>query len=111
MLRSQSDFPDGRDELFRALRSPDGERLALEENFFVETILPKSVLRQLSDEEMDAYRAPFRTPASRMPTLLFPRELPIEDEPEDVTRIVETYGRWLSAPCPSYSSPPTLEHS
>lgn len=94
--RHWSDFPDGRDELFRALRSPDGERLALEENFFIETVLPKSVLRQLSDEEMDAYRAPFPTPASRMPTLIFPRELPIEGEPEDVTRIVEAYGRWLS---------------
>ncbi len=94
--RQWSDFPDGRDELFRALRSPDGERLALEENFFIETVLPNSVLRQLSDKEMDAYRAPFPTPASRMPTLIFPRELPIQGEPEDVTRIVETYGRWLS---------------
>jgi haloalkane dehalogenase len=94
--RRWSDFPDGRDAMFRAMRSPDGERLVLNENFFVETVLPNSVLRTLTDEEMDAYRAPFPTPTSRLPTLVFPRELPIEGTPEDVTHIVETYGTWLA---------------
>ncbi len=94
--RRWSDFPDGRDALFRAMRSTDGERLVLDENFFVETVLPASVLRTLSDEEMDAYRAPFPTRQSRLPTLVFPRELPIEGTPEDVTQIVETYGTWLA---------------
>jgi haloalkane dehalogenase len=46
--RSWTDFPEGRDSLFRAMRSPDGERLVLDENFFVETVLPNSVLRTLS---------------------------------------------------------------
>ncbi|PZS25158.1 MAG: haloalkane dehalogenase [Pseudonocardiales bacterium] len=94
--RHWRDFPEGRDALFRAMRSPDGERLVLDENFFVETVLPKSVLRTLGDEEMDAYRAPFPTPESRLPTLVFPRELPIEGTPEDVTDIVATYGAWLA---------------
>ncbi|MFF5209270.1 haloalkane dehalogenase [Streptosporangium sp. NPDC000396] len=94
--RRWTDFPPGRDTLFRAMRSPEGERLILEENFFIETVLPKSVLRPLSDAEMDVYRAPFPTRESRMPTLLFPRELPIDGTPEDVAEIVETYGQWLA---------------
>jgi haloalkane dehalogenase len=94
--RSWSDFPEGRDVLFCAMRSPDGERLVLDENFFVETVLPKSVLRTLNDEEMTAYRAPFPTRESRLPTLVFPRELPIDGAPHDVTNVVETYGSWLA---------------
>ncbi|GLZ79228.1 haloalkane dehalogenase 3 [Actinorhabdospora filicis] len=94
--RLWTDFPEGRDALFRALRGPDGERLVLEANFFIETVLPKSVLRALTEEEMDAYRAPFPTPESRVPTLMFPRELSIDGDPADVTAIVESYGRWLT---------------
>lgn len=94
--RAWSDFPPGRDELFRAMRSEKGEELVLERNFFVETVLPKSVLRTLDDAEMAAYRAPFPTPESRVPTLVFPREMPIDGSPADVVEIVEDYGRWLA---------------
>ncbi len=94
--RLWTDFPPGREELFRAMRSERGEKLVLEENFFVETVLPRSVVRVLTEEEMDAYRAPFRTPESRLPTLAFARELPIDGTPEDVAEIVEAYGRWLA---------------
>ena len=82
--RRWSDWPSGRDQLFRAMRSSDGERLVLDENYFVETVLPKSILRKLSDEEMAAYRRPFATRESRLPTLIWPRELPIEGAPADV---------------------------
>jgi len=94
--RLWSDFPPGRDEMFRALRSPKGEHMVLCENFFIETILPRSVIRRLSDEEMNVYRAPFQTKEARLPTLVWPRELPIAGEPEDVTSIVEAYGAWLA---------------
>jgi haloalkane dehalogenase len=94
--RRWADFPPGRDEMFRAMRGPKGESLILDQNFFVETVLPKSILRTLHDDEMEAYRAPFRTRESRLPTLVFPRELPIDWMPEDVTETVETYGRWLA---------------
>jgi haloalkane dehalogenase len=59
-------------------------------------ILPKSIIRTLSDEEMAAYRAPFRDQAARLPTLVWPRELPIEGAPADVVNIVESYGEWLA---------------
>ena len=75
-------------ELFKALRTPGaGEKLVLEDNVFVEKILPASVLRKMSEEEMDAYRAPFPTPQSRKPALRLPRELPIENQPADVAAI------------------------
>ncbi len=94
--RRWEDFPTGRDAIFRALRSPQGERMILDENFFVETVLPKSILRTLSDEEMEAYRAPYRDREARLPTLQWPRELPIDGEPADVVAIVDQYGKWLS---------------
>jgi haloalkane dehalogenase len=94
--RRWSDWPSGRDQMFRAVRSSEGERLVLDENYFVETVLPKSILRQLSDEEMSSYRRPFATRGSRLPTLVWPRELPIEGTPSDVVHIVESYGAWLA---------------
>jgi haloalkane dehalogenase len=95
--RRWTDFPNGRDAMFRALRSEQGEHLVLDENFFIEVILPASIIRKLSDEEMAAYRAPFQDREARLPTLLWPRELPIEGTPADVVKIVESYGEWLAA--------------
>jgi haloalkane dehalogenase len=94
--RRWADVPAGRDKMFRALRSSEGEHLALDDNYFIETVLPKSILRRLSDEEMAAYRRPFATRESRLPTLVWPRELPIEGTPADVVAIVESYGAWLA---------------
>lgn len=94
--RRWEDFPNGRDAMFRALRSEEGEYMVLDENFFIEVVLPKSIMRKLSDEEMAAYRAPFQDREARLPTLVWPRELPIDGAPADVVEIVERYGEWLS---------------
>jgi haloalkane dehalogenase len=94
--RRWHDFPNGRDQIFRALRSDKGERLVLDDNFFIETVVPKSIIRRLSDAEMDAYRKPFLQRDARLPTLIWPRELPIEGEPADVVAVVECYGAWLA---------------
>lgn len=94
--RRWSDFPDGRDQIFRALRSDKGEQMVLDDNFFVETVLPKSVLRSLSEEEMAAYRQPFLLRETRRPTLEWPRQLPIDGEPGDVVAVVEQYSSWLA---------------
>jgi haloalkane dehalogenase len=82
--------------IFRRLRSEKGEQMILEENFFVERILPGAILRKLSDQEMSAYRAPFLAREARLPTLAWPRQIPIEGEPADVTQIVESYGKAMS---------------
>ena len=88
--------------LFGPLRGPEGERLVLAENLFVEKVLPAGTLRRLTDEEMDAYRAPFREPGeSRRPTLTWPREIPIDGEPADVAAIVARNAEWMaSSPVP-----------
>lgn len=82
--------------IFRALRSSAGEHLVLDQNAFVERVLPGAIIRTLSEEEMAAYRAPFIEREARLPTLIWPRQIPIDGEPEDVTLIVRAYGTWLS---------------
>jgi len=91
------DWPDPGRRVFQGFRSPDGESMVLERNIFVERVLPGSVLRQLTDEEMDHYRAPFVSPGEdRRPTLSWPRNIPVEGEPADVVQAVEEYGAWLA---------------
>jgi haloalkane dehalogenase len=92
-----SDFPGPMRSVFQGFRSPEGESMVLEQNKFVEAVLPASIKRQLTDEEMDHYRKPFRDPGEgRRPTLSWPRNIPIEGEPADVAAVVEEYGAWLS---------------
>jgi len=91
------DWPEAARKMFQLMRSAAGEEVVLQKNVFVERILPASILRKLTDEEMETYRAPFREPGeSRRPTLTWPREIPIDGEPADVVRIVRDYGRWLA---------------
>jgi haloalkane dehalogenase len=73
--------------LFQALHSPVGETMVLEHNFFVESMLPRMVLRSLTAEEMEQYRRP---------TLSIPRQVPLDGEPPDVAEIVTAYSEWLS---------------
>ena len=90
------EWPKAATAVFQGFRSPAGEKMVLEDNTFVEGVLPTSILRKLSDEEMAAYRLPFKNPGEdRRPTLSWPREIPIEGEPANVVEIVERYGAWL----------------
>lgn len=88
--------PEGRD-IFKAFRGPEGERLILDDNFFVEVFIPVGIQRRLSDEEMAVYREPFEGRESRRPMLAFPRDLPMEGEPKDVCARVQRYSDWLCA--------------
>src|SRR5262249_39215792 len=70
--------------------------MVLQKNMFIEKVLPASVIRPLTEREMVQYRAPFiEAGEGRRPTLTWPRQIPIDGEPADVTTIVEEYGRWL----------------
>jgi haloalkane dehalogenase len=91
------DWPEASRRIFQGFRSPAGEKMILEKSLFVEAVLPGSILRTLEDDEMEAYRAPFREPGEgRRPTLTWPRQIPIEGEPADVVEIVRSYGEWLA---------------
>lgn len=93
---SWSDFPNRVRPVFQGFRSPEGEQMVLTDNMFVEGVLPASILRTLSDEEMDHYRRPFATPGEdRRPTLSWPRNIPVDGEPAEVARVVADYAAWL----------------
>ena len=84
------DFVPGAAETFQKFRTPGvGEEMILENNFFVEAVLPGATVRKLTEEEMSVYRAPFPTPESRRPTWRFPNEIPIAGEPTDVYSSLE----------------------
>ena len=93
---SWAEWPEAAAGIFQGFRSPAGEEMVITKNLFVEAVLPGSIQRKLSDEEMNEYRRPFVEPEHRRPTLTWPRQIPIEGEPADVTQIVTDYGEWLS---------------
>jgi haloalkane dehalogenase len=92
-----ADWPENARRVFQGFRSARGEEMILEKNMFVERVLPSSVIRKLSEEEMEVYRKPFaRTGEDRRSTLTWPRMIPIEGEPADVVKVVESYAAWLA---------------
>jgi len=92
-----SDWPEDGRKVFQGFRSPAGEEMILDKNYFVELVLPNSVIRKLTSSEMDVYRRPFLNPGEdRRPTLTWPRQLPIEGEPKEIVEIVAAYSEWLS---------------
>jgi haloalkane dehalogenase len=91
------DFDAAGRETFQKFRTPGiGERMIIEDNTFIERVLPGNVIRKLTDEEMAVYRAPFSTPESRIPTWRFPNELPIAGKPADVYSAIEHAHKDLS---------------
>jgi haloalkane dehalogenase len=89
-------------KVFSGLRSAAGEEMVLEKNVFVEVVLPRSILRTLTDEEMAEYRRPYvEVGEGRRPTLSWPREMPLDGEPADVVEVVKQYGEFLrTSPVP-----------
>ena len=91
------DWPESARGIFKGFRSEKGEDLVLNRNMFVEAVLPSSVIRDLSETEMAAYRAPFQTADDRQPTLNWPRQIPIDGEPAHMVALVEGYGSFMAA--------------
>jgi len=94
---SWTEWPKSARSAFQGFRSEAGEEMVLEKNMFVERVLPASVLRGLTDEEMAVYRRPYQNPGEdRRPTLTWPRQIPLDGEPADVHEIVSAYSNWLN---------------
>jgi haloalkane dehalogenase len=90
-------WPEAARPIFQGLRSPAGEEMILERNLFVERILPASILRTLTNHELDEYRRPFAAAGEdRLPTLVWPRQIPIAGEPADVVATCAAYADWLA---------------
>ena len=90
-------WPDDARKVFQGFRSEAGEAMVLDKNVFVERVLPSAVMREMTDAEMAEYRRPFAEPGEgRRPTLTWPRQIPIDGEPQDVVDVVTNYGNWLA---------------
>ncbi|HEX4209000.1 MAG TPA: haloalkane dehalogenase [Candidatus Binataceae bacterium] len=93
-----AEWPLASQRIFQGLRGGAGDEMVLEKNLFVERILPGSVIRKLTDQEMAVYRKPYiEAGESRRPTLTWPRQIPFDGEPADVTAIVSAYAEWLKS--------------
>ena len=89
-------FPADFRQMFQAFRTPEvGWDMIVNKNFFVEQVLPGGIVRKLTEEEMNRYRAPYREPASRKPLWRWPNEIPIEGEPADMVEAVNTFNAKL----------------
>ena len=93
---SWEDWPKDAKSIFQGFRSDAGEDLILKKNLFIEGVLPNAIIRHLTETEMDIYRKPFLKEIDRRPTLDWPRQIPINNEPEDVCKIVDDYSSWMS---------------
>jgi haloalkane dehalogenase len=92
------DFNQQARPVFEGFRSDNGEAMILDKNIFVERVLPGSVLRGLTDEEMAVYRRPFAEAGEgRRPTLTWPRQIPLGGEPAEVVAIANDYAEFLAA--------------
>ncbi|KAH7120687.1 Alpha/Beta hydrolase protein [Dactylonectria macrodidyma] len=81
---------------FRPFREAQlGRELIINQNVFVETVLPGGVVRPLTEEEMRHYRRPFLEPEAREPVWRFPNEIPVAGEPADVWEKAKKYMAWL----------------
>jgi haloalkane dehalogenase len=98
-IESWNDWPKQARNIFQSFRSDSGEELILEKNFFVEGVFASDVgvYRKLEKEELDTYIKPFKEKGeSRRPTLTWPRQIPIEGEPEEVIEIVNNYAKFMN---------------
>jgi haloalkane dehalogenase len=94
---SFSDLPEGARPLFQALRSPAGEEMALKQNIFIEQVLKRATIRDLTSEEAEQYRRPFLEPGEgRRPTLSFPRNLPLDGQPPDTVQTIAESANWMA---------------
>jgi haloalkane dehalogenase len=82
-------WPDAATKIFQLFRSDAGEELVLEKNFFVERILLADSATGYTDEEKAEYIRPFLEEGEdRRPTLTWPRQIPLDGEPNAVVEEV-----------------------
>lgn len=91
-----NEFPADFRQVIQAFRTPQvGWDMIVNQNMFVEQVLPGAIVRKLTEEEMNHYRDPYKDPASRKPVWRWPNELPISGEPADVVEAINAYNQWL----------------
>jgi len=94
---SWAEWPEAATGIFKGFRSDKGEDMILNRNMFIERVLPGSVIRDMSETEMDAYRAPHLSADDRQPLLNWPRQIPIGGEPADVVELANQYSAFMAS--------------
>lgn len=94
---SSSELGEAPRQRTQTMRSPQGEQLILDQNFFIETAYTGGVLNPLSEQQIAPYLAPYPTRESRRPVLQWARSLPVDGDPADVAERIDAYGTWLAA--------------
>ncbi|HST81108.1 MAG TPA: haloalkane dehalogenase [Kineosporiaceae bacterium] len=79
------------------IRTPGaGEEMVLDQNRFLTGAFTGGVLTPVSQEDLQAYLAPFPTSQSRRPILAWARQLPLGGQPAELVARIEEYDRWLA---------------
>ena len=92
---SWDDWPENARNIFQLMRSEAGEELVLEKNIFVERILLNDSAEGFSEEEKAEYIRPFKEAGEdRRPTLTWPRQIPVDGEPQAVIDEVTKNGEF-----------------
>ena len=90
------EFPPRFKTAFKLFRAPIvGWLIITAGNAFLDKVLPQSIVRDLSEEEMRRYQEPYPTWKSRRPVRQWPREIPIDGRPADVHQASAGYRDWL----------------
>ena len=91
-----NDWPEIARNIFKLLRGEAGEDLIYNKNIFIEKILPSSIIRDLSEQEMQEYKKPYlRGGNDRQPTLSWPRQIPLGGKPENINKLVYNYSEFM----------------
>jgi haloalkane dehalogenase len=79
------------------IRGAEGEELYLGQDLFVRQAFTGGVLTPVSDQDLEAYLAPYPTRESRRPLLAWARQMPLGGEPAGLVTRIEAYDAWLAA--------------
>jgi haloalkane dehalogenase len=84
-------------EILKKIKTPGvGEKMILEDNFFLEQLVLPSLSSHLTEDELNAYREPFAEGKNRKPMLQFPRDVPIDGKtPEYTAQMIGEYSKYL----------------
>ena len=78
-------WPENARNIFQLMRSEAGEEIVLDKNIFVEKILLNDSANGFSEDERAEYIRPFQNSGEdRRPTLTWPRQIPVDGEPQEV---------------------------
>lgn len=94
--RRITDLPEAYQERFRYMRTEEGFREAVAENFFINTVFANGIIRDLTPQESAVYSDRFDSPEAIVPTVQLPREIAFDGDPADNHAIIQAYADWLS---------------